>query len=141
MTEVNQVHSVASKHLTPFGRFERVDNPLVDGFPDVYYNLFGVTGWVEEKLIPLSGKPPDHFTLDQLLWGERETSLGGRWFLLGKCGSNWVLYDAPGARAWRDGLADRWLFRIGGRFPLREVLDRLAPRSARGVTFYPLKAI
>lgn len=131
MTEANQVHSVASKYLTPFGRFERVDNPLVDGFPDVYYNLFGVSGWVEEKLISLNGKAPDHFTLDQLLWGERETALGGRWFLLGRCGPAWVLYDAPGARAWYEGTAERWLFRLTGRFPLREVLDRLAPRALR----------
>src|SRR5271165_2976380 len=131
MTEANQVHSVASHHLTPYGRWDRVDNPLQPGWPDVYYNFWGCTGWVEEKLIPPSGKCPGHFTLEQLLWGEREVALGGRWFLLSRCGARWRLYDAAGARAWFDGIANPWLFDLGGKFPVREILDRLAPRELR----------
>ncbi len=148
MTETNQVHDVAKRHLAPYGRWDRVDNAAHLGWPDVDYTLFGVHGYCEEKIIPASGRCPDHFTLEQLMWGEREVALGGRWFLLGRQAmahnriATWILYDAPGARVWFEGDAERWLFRTIGDFPTRQVLDRLAPRELRrGLTFSAKGAI
>jgi hypothetical protein len=84
-----------------------------------------MTGWIESKLIPASGKRPDKFTLEQLMWGEEETVAGGRWHLFGLVQSKpacWVLYDAPRARAWYEGSDVEPIFAISGRFPTRELL-------------------
>jgi hypothetical protein len=47
--------------------------------------------------------------------------------LLGRCGPEWWLLTAPQARAWFEGHAPEPAVRASGRFPLREVLDCLAP--------------
>lgn len=127
MTERNQVHAVARKYLAPFGRFERVDTPLADGWPDVYYNLRRVSGWIEEKIVEPSGRCPDHLTLEQVMWGEAEVRAGGRWYLLARCGSTWWLMTAAACRVWREGGPAEPIFAIRGRFPTREILDVIAP--------------
>jgi hypothetical protein len=130
MTESRQVHAVARRYLAPFGRYERVDNRLGVGWPDAYYLLRGVSGWIEEKILPPSGNPPGHLTLEQIRWGLAETAAGGRWYLLGRRGAEWRLYSAAGAAAWHGGGPDGALLSVTGRFPLREVLDEIAPLSA-----------
>lgn len=127
MTEKNQVHTVARRYLAPFGRFERVDTPLADGWPDVYYVLRGVSGWLEEKVIPSSRRRPNHLTLDQIMWGEAEVRAGGRWHLLGRCGAEWWLMTAAQCRSWYEGGSTEPIFAVSGRFPLREILDTIAP--------------
>ena len=136
VTEATQVKAVARRYLAPYIRLVAIEGVFAPGVPDFYYCGWGVSGWCEAKLIPTSGRRPDHFTLDQLLWGEAEIAAGGLWHLLGRSGAYWIMYDALGARAWYEGAAERWLFRISGRFPLREVLDRLAPRDRRIVNVH-----
>ncbi len=68
------------------------------------------------------------------MWGECEYAVGGRWHLLGLRLSEpaeWWLMTAPQAREWFDGAAPEPAVRASGRFPLREVLDCLAPLPER----------
>src|SRR5260221_119961 len=96
MTEATQVNNAIRTYLGPLGLFRRVEHRDDVGWPDWYFRLRGCQGWIEAKLIPASGRKPDHFTLDQLRWAEDEVRYGGAWFLLG-------LREAPGHRhrAWR----------------------------------------
>lgn len=100
------------------------------GIPDVYYCLRGVSGWAELKLFPRVGKAPPHLTREQVLWGEEEARLGGNWWLVGRAGPVWLAYDAAGARALFEGKEEESCpkMQVTGRFPLRELLDLLAPR-------------
>lgn len=131
MTEAAQVHKVAARYLEPFGRMVRVENSLLVGTPDVYYLLRHVSGWLEEKIVPPSGRPPKHFTLDQVLWGEAEVKAGGRWYLLARCGPEWWLMNIEQARYWWGGGAPEPSVKMTGRFPTREVLDIIAPLKKR----------
>lgn len=133
MTEAAQVHKVAARYLAPFGRLVRIENRLTDklGLPDVYYVLRHVQGWLEEKIVPASGRPPKHFTLDQVQWGEEEIRAGGRWHLLARCDREWWLMDVRQARQWWEGAPAVPLIRVTGRFPMREVLDIIAPLKKR----------
>lgn len=130
MTESSQVWHVTREHLSPFGRLVRIENRLEIGFPDVYFCLRGQSGWIELKLLPLSGRVPDHFTREQLLWGRAEYEAGGRWYLLGKRGAHWVLYDYPKAEQWFKGQEAR-LFSVEGKFPTKLILDTIAPLKGK----------
>ena len=127
MTERNQVHHIARKYLSPFGRLVRFENSLVAGTPDLYYLLRGVSGWLEEKMVEPSGILPKHLTLEQIMWGEAEVRNGGRWHLLARCGPAWWLMDARGCRSWYQGAPATPLIAITGRFPVKEILDIIAP--------------
>ena len=130
MTEVYQVNNMVKKYLAPYGRVERIENRLTSGWPDYYLLLRRVPSWLECKLIEPSGKIPDHFTLDQIMWGEAEVRNGGRWHLLARCGPAWWLMDSAGCRSWYQGGPPVPLFSITGRFPVREILDVIAPLEA-----------
>lgn len=130
MTEARQVHEPARRALAPFGRFLRVDNPLTPGGADTYYILRQVPGWIEEKVVPPSGRCPDHFTREQLLWGEAEVRAGGRWYLLARCGPEWWLMDVGAARRWFEGGEAEPMLRAAGAFPTKQVLDVIAPLGA-----------
>jgi len=126
MTEAYQVYRAVNRDLAPYGRFIRVSDSTASGIPDYYYLVRGASGWLECKLLPLSGRCPDHFTLEQLLWGEEETAHGGRWYLLGLCGNEWSLRDPVGARAFRDGKRERPTLLVQrGPFPSRDILKIL----------------
>lgn len=111
---------------------------LEPGTPDWYYRMRGAAGWVEAKLIPATGRCPEHFTLEQLMWGEDEVKYGGRWNLLGlregraRQPREWVVFDAAGARDWFEGaaLADTAIYREVGPFPTRDIAFLLVPRRA-----------
>ena len=135
MTEASQVNAAIRHNLGPLGRFQRVEHAIEVGWPDWRYLCRGSTGWIEAKLIPKSGRCPPAFTLDQLLWGEDEVKHGGRWYLFGlRAPRTWVLYDAPRARAWFNGLMPRPLLELVGPFPTKAVLDIIAPRRPPGFT-------
>jgi hypothetical protein len=38
-------------HLAGHGEYDRVENSLGSGMPDIFYNLSGITGWIETKLM------------------------------------------------------------------------------------------
>jgi hypothetical protein len=125
MTEYNQVCRIVSDRLRPYGRIIRISDAVSIGIPDFYYLLRKVSGWLECKILPTNGRCPAHFTLEQLLWGEEETAKGGRWYLLGLCGAEWRMYDAAGARAFRDGDCQWPLYCQIGPFPTSDILKIL----------------
>lgn len=129
MTERNQVNEMVKRHLGPLGRFVRIENPINPGTPDWHYVLRGVSGWLEDKLIPPSRRCPGAFTLDQLLWGEAETAARGRWHLLGlePRTRTWMLFDAAQARAWYENRDHDLVVEETGPFPTKAIAQALAP--------------
>lgn len=126
MTEATQVNGAVRTHLGIYGRFKRMEHAIEVGWPDWHYTLRGASGWIEAKLIARNGKCPRSFTREQLMWGEAEVEAGGRWFLLGLREPRWwLLYDAPGARAWFDGGSNRPVVEVEGRFPTAEIIRTL----------------
>jgi len=102
------------------------------GIPDWHYTMLrgGVSGWLEDKLIPPSRRCPAIFTIDQILWGEAEVAAGGRWHLLGleSRTRTWMLFDVIQARAWFDGLDYDLVVEARGPFPTKEIALALTPR-------------
>jgi len=129
MTEATQVNGAIRSHLGPLGLFIRMEHAFDVGVADWYYQLRGAMGWIEAKLIVKSGRRPDHFTREQLMWGEAIVAHGGRWHLLGlRDPQTWVLYDAYQARAWFDNKENKPLVSYNGSFPTRLIALALAPR-------------
>ena len=120
MTESSQVWQVARDHLRPYGRIQRLENRLEEGWPDCIYTFRGVTGFMELKLIP--GAP---FTREQCMWGEAEVAVGGRWHLLARRGKEWLLMNTIQARAWFEGAPPQGIVQQTGTFPTREILKEL----------------
>lgn len=73
--------------MKPFGHFDRIENMLGRGMPDVTYCLSGVEGFVENKWrLRWPAKPEDivtldHFTPQQRIWIQQRTNAGGRVFV------------------------------------------------------------
>ena len=131
MTEKSQVWSVFRRYVGPFGHLQRIES-IGQGIPDVNYCLWGVEGWIENKIGQREGARPASLTLDQVLWAEARTAAGGRVFLLVRLGPAWLLYDAEGTRKLYEGHPEPTpLVRVRGRFPLREILAHLAPVEIR----------
>ena len=132
MTEANQVDAAVRRHLGPLGRWIRMQSAIDAGVPDWHYTMLrgGVSGWLEDKLIPPSRRCPGTVTLDQILWGEAEVAAGGRWHLLGlePRTRTWLLMTSGQARAWFDGGPLAAVIESTGRFPTREIALALAPR-------------
>lgn len=137
MTEATQVWHQLRDKLTPFGRLERCEHAFASGWPDVYYNLRRVSGWLELKLAPASGRCPEHLTREQVLWGCEEERAGGHWYLLVKLGDGtWVLLTAGQANSWQLGGNLAYvepLLQRSGPFPWRAVLDVIAPLPKKEV--------
>lgn len=94
----------------PEDRFERVENGMIDGMPDVNYCLAGCEGWLELKAprLPkhgatrlLGGSEP--FKVDQANWFLRQTRARGRCGLF--IATNDLLLLIPGSTAGRQGIA------------------------------------
>lgn len=105
-----------------------MEHALDSGWPDWYYVMRRQPGWLEAKIAPESGRPPDHLTVEQVMWAEEEVRWGGRWHLLAlrQRSRTWLLYDAPGARAWLGGQGEP-LLAVRRAFPTKEIMDWLAP--------------
>jgi len=143
VTEKNQVNEAIATHLRPLGLWRRWEGVVGSGQPDWDYWLRRQHGWLEAKILPASGNPPDHLTLEQILWAEEEVRWGGRWHLLGKrlaAGlkpAAWLLYDVAGARAWLDGTANRPVLMVTGPFPRDALVEALAPLGSSTIRDLP----
>ena len=134
MTERRQINDVAGRALRPYGVWRRLEHSYEPGWPDATYCLLGATGFVECKLVPASGRCPEEFSLDQLIWGASWFRAGGLWHLLGLRAGEWWLLTAPQAREWYDTREPPAAFALRGHtgaFPVRAMLDVLAPKAAR----------
>jgi hypothetical protein len=129
--EADQVWAMAHRHLAPFGHLQRIENRIDAGTPDVSYCLRRVEGMIENKIFEREGSAPRSLTLDQVTWIERRIAAGGRVFVLGRCGPVWLLYAGSAIRSLYNGEAPAPLVRIAGKFPLRQMLDHLAPIDGR----------
>lgn len=129
MREADQVWAVIRPKLSPFGHLQRIESAATDlGIPDVNYCLRQVEGWIELKVGRLEGTKPRTLKLEQVTWAERRTEAGGRSYLLVRyLPAIWHLYDANGARLLYNDLRADPLVRSSGEFPLRAMLDVLAP--------------
>lgn len=128
--EADLVWHVMRKYVWPYARWKRVENPMTSGFPDLNYTMLvprGHQGWMELKLFDVIGRPPPHFTREQIMWGEEEDRYGGPWHLFGRCGSTWLLYDVVEARKLFERQESCPLLKLSGRFPTRELLRVLNP--------------
>lgn len=140
MTEANQIDAAVRTHLGPYGHWVRIPPGFEAGLPDWHYTMLrgGISGWIEDKLIPASRRCPALFTIDQLLWGEAEVAAGGRWHLLGlePRTRTWMLFNAAQARAWFEDRDHDLVVETTGSFPTREIALALAPRKilVRGST-------
>lgn len=82
------------KVLRGRGHFERVENMVGSGLPDVNYCIASVEGWIELKSVeawPVRVTTPvqiDHYTDQQRRWALHRTMVGGRVFWLVRSESN-----------------------------------------------------
>jgi len=122
VTEASQVNDAIRRHLGPLGLFRRVEVATSLGWPDWYYRLHGVAGWLEAKIFTASLRPRK-LTLEQVMWGEEEVRARGRWTLFGiePRSRTWLAFDAPGARSLCDGAEATPTLRAVGPFPLKEL--------------------
>ena len=84
------------EHVAVHGYWERVENLVGTGTPDVHYCIDGYAGWIELKEIedwPVRAKTIvriDHFTLEQRYWLREYYDRGG--------GNAWLLVRVRAAR-------------------------------------------
>lgn len=95
--------------LRPYGRFERVENRVGAGMPDVYYTLASRrTGWLELKYLPARPVYPTTpvvvrtLTLEQVAWLRDHAALGATTHLLLRVDRALFLLDAAAAGRLRD---------------------------------------
>jgi hypothetical protein len=109
-TRESTTWKTVSKHLSPFGILERVENRIGTGTPDVHFLLqdhmsgLAKAGWIELKSVALPKRATTpvrfrEFTLDQRRWLRRYNKEGGAAFLLSQVGPNYLLHR-PGSPAW-----------------------------------------
>lgn len=126
MTERNQVWAHVRPLLSPYGRFDRVENPIVPGMPDVNACVAGCEFWFENKVGGREGTRPPELVLEQVLWIERQWAAQGRAYLLvlyERPARTWCLYDDIGTRELWDGAPDpQPIMRAEGKFPTVEFL-------------------
>jgi len=113
MTEA-ALWDTARGHLAPYGRLKRIENRTDNGTPDVYYSFPGARrGWIELKHLDQWPAWPDtplrieHLTLEQVLWLEDETRMGGRAFLLLQVDRTYCLLNSWHARLIYEGKMDQ----------------------------------
>ena len=85
--------------LRPYGRFERVENSISSGWPDLYYLVRGHSGWIELKYLPRWPKLATtlvripSLTREQTHWLGKEAQNGGRAYLLLQVERDYHLFD------------------------------------------------
>jgi hypothetical protein len=125
LTEKNQVWGNIRLKLVPYGRWDRVENPIVPGTPDVNGCVNGYEGWAELKLGGVEGARPAKLVLEQVLWIERQWLAGGRaWLLvLYERPRVWCMYDDIGTRElWERRSRAQPVLRAEGEFPTVDFL-------------------
>lgn len=127
-------------HGRKFGHFERIENMVGRGRPDVNYCVAGVEGNIELKQIARWPSRPDspvsvpHFTPQQRIWIRTRLSAGGRVYVLLEVVRPVVWYGLlPGewARVNLDRTATEEAVRLAalatgeGRFPVESLMAQL----------------
>lgn len=123
-----------------FGHFERIENMVGRGRPDVNYCVAGVEGNIELKQIARWPKRAetvvevDHFTPQQRIWIRTRLSAGGRVYILLEVVHPSPLYvllpggwaiGALGKTATADAIVKASLLAEGPRFPIEKVIAEI----------------
>jgi hypothetical protein len=101
-----------------FGHFDRIENMVGVGMPDVTYCIGSVEGFIENKWRlrwPARAETPvtlDHFTPQQRIWIQQRCNAGGR---------VWVLLEIEQPEPTYLLLRGEWAWRYLGRVPRAEI--------------------
>lgn len=126
--------------IGPYGRFERVENRVNKGTPDVNYTMRGVSGWLELKFtsIPSRDTTPiivSSLTLEQVQWHEAWAKAGGRTWTLLQAGRGYCLLTPYNLRRLYEGHYDKHSLPKAarvysyGKFPAVEIIKCLSETS------------
>jgi hypothetical protein len=88
------------KKIGPFGHFNRIENSVVAGTPDVSFCINGIERFIELKYknkFPANVKTPvfkrGGLRKAQIIWHYRRTKAGGKSFILSQIGSLYLLHE------------------------------------------------
>lgn len=114
--EANAFKRLKERITRPEDRFERIENGIGDGNPDVNYCMVGTEGWIEIKcpIIPvlpgtplLAGNSNHRLGVEQANWFLRQSNAGGRAYLF-VATETWV-WMIHGVHVAREGIAlNKW---------------------------------
>lgn len=128
------------KRTAMHGHFERIENMVGAGMPDVTYCVRGHEGFIELKQIaafpvrPETVVPIPHYTPQQRIWARRRLAAGGKVYTLLEVVRpvpSYYLFAAEWSRvhlgktATRADLRDRALVYGVGSFPIQYILQIL----------------
>jgi len=105
MSETKLNRRVKKLLTGPNRRVVRIETTTENGVPDIYYNLCGATGWIEDKYLRTWPKRVttvvrlEHYTDQQRRWLFKEGQAGGRAWLLLQVGEDHLLFDWRAAQA------------------------------------------
>ena len=91
--------ATVSRNVSRFGLFERIENLLASGIPDVNFLVKGIEGWIElkhERNWPTRANTVMRFKIQdgQRLWWKNRRTLGGRVFVFAQVEKCYFLFDA-----------------------------------------------
>lgn len=143
MTSERQLWHTTRTKLSIYGKVQRIESPLVSGVPDVIYCLLQHTGWLELKEV--GGWPArttttlsvPSLTLEQVLFSESWSSVGGAAHLLLQVGPTYLLLDCVMMRkifarqATQIEIELSALARGVRKFPTRAIVRALTVRGPR----------
>ncbi len=134
MAHEAQLWATCRKHLSPHGDFERIENMVGVGRPDVNYCLRGTEGNIELKHVAVWPKGLNtvisipHYTGVQRTWAKRRLAAGGRVYVLLQVADTYMLLPGAWARehlgidAKGLDLRAAALVWSAGRFPTEDLL-------------------
>ena len=146
MAHEAQLWATLRDAMKPHGHFDRIENMVGVGRPDVNYCLRGVTGDIELKHVTTWPRSPDtplavpHYTSVQRVWANARLRAGGRVYVLLQVERRYLLLNAWWTRTAlgktatkRDILNADMLLQPGAGFPA-EAMERCltGPFTFRG---------
>lgn len=129
--------------MKAYGDFQRIENMVGVGMPDVSYCIRGTEGFIENKWRASWPRDPedivtlDHFTPQQRIWIKRRTSAGGRVYVFLQVGTGYYLLPGRSAalslgKDWRRRDIERAALICGlGAFPTKNLLAVLSGTGVR----------
>jgi hypothetical protein len=117
MSEVSMRHTMG-RHIKALGsgaQWQRIEDSLSVGVPDIYCCISGISSWIEAKYVdpdklPKRPDTPVRIGLkpEQALWLRNHALAGGHAYVLCKIGREWLCWN-EWFEALRDGMPLAWL--------------------------------
>jgi hypothetical protein len=137
MAHEAQLWATIRNRVALHGHFERIENMVSAGRPDVNYCVKGIEGNIELKHVDRWPARPDtvlplpHYTPQQRNWHRIRLSAGGRVYVLLQVADDYLLLHADWARqylgvsATRADIVKQALVHGVRRFPTEQVIKQL----------------